>query len=112
MAAVRLFVYGSLKRGGRHHAELAGARFLAEAETAPGYAVIQLGDYPALIELTESSPAPGTGVVSGEVFEVPEALLPALDEFEGEAYVRQSVAVKLAGATDLGVALAYFHKAR
>jgi gamma-glutamylcyclotransferase (GGCT)/AIG2-like uncharacterized protein YtfP len=106
MAAVRLFVYGSLKRGGRHHEELQGARFLAEAETAPGHAVIQLGDYPALIE------APGPGVVTGELFEVPESLLPALDEFEGDAYVRQKLAVKVAGATDLALALAYFHKPR
>jgi gamma-glutamylcyclotransferase (GGCT)/AIG2-like uncharacterized protein YtfP len=78
---------------------------LAEAETAPGHAVIQLGDYPALV-LADG------GVVKGELFEVPESLLLALDEFEGDAYVRQKVAVKVAGATDLALALAYFGKAR
>ncbi|HVY32716.1 MAG TPA: gamma-glutamylcyclotransferase family protein [Polyangiaceae bacterium] len=102
---VRLFVYGSLKRGGRHHAELQNSRFLGEATTAPGHAVIQLGDYPALIQADD-------GVVTGELFEVPESLLPALDELEGDAYVRQNLAVRVAGATDLALALAYFHNAR
>jgi gamma-glutamylcyclotransferase (GGCT)/AIG2-like uncharacterized protein YtfP len=106
MAGVRLFVYGSLKRGGRHHAELQGAPFLGEAETLPGHAVIQLGDYPALVA------SAGPGVVAGELFEVPESLLPALDEFEGDAYVRQNVAVKPYGASEMGMALAYFCKAR
>jgi len=99
-------VYGSLKRGGRHHEELQGAAFLGEAETAPGYAVIQLGDYPALVR------ADAGGVVTGELFEVPESLLPALDEFEGDAYVRQNVAVKPYGASEMGMALAYLCKAR
>jgi gamma-glutamylcyclotransferase (GGCT)/AIG2-like uncharacterized protein YtfP len=48
-ASVRLFVYGSLKRGGRHHEELASARFLGLAETEPGYRLEQLGEYLALL---------------------------------------------------------------
>src|SRR6185369_8713827 len=45
MASVRLFVYGSLKRGGRHHDELEGATFVGEASTLPGYRLEVLGEY-------------------------------------------------------------------
>lgn len=110
MASVRLFVYGTLKRGGRFHDELRGAPFLGEATTGPGYALVRLGDYLALIEQPASGPA-GEGV-TGELFEVPEAILPALDEFEGDAYIRRQLAVRLIGPGAEGLALAYFRKPR
>lgn len=106
-----LFVYGSLKRGERHHRELRGARFVAEARTAPGYGLVPLGPYVALVE------APGrTTGVAGELFEVEETLLPALDEFEGEDYERRAVAVAddaTAGGHSADAAvLAYFKSPR
>ena len=98
-AGVRLFVYGSLKRDGRHHDELIGARFLGLAETEPGYQLEQLGEYLALV------PVPGgvkgreiatdAPTVNGELFEVDAALLPALDAFEGDAYRRAEVRVRV-----------------
>lgn len=83
MASDRLFVYGSLKRGARHHEELAGARFLGEARTLPGYALELVGEYWALVERPgqESS-------VPGELYEMTDELLARLDEFEGDGYVR------------------------
>jgi len=121
-ATVRLFVYGSLKRGGRHHDELqaAGATFLGEAETVPGYRLEALNatetEYLALVSTPTTAAAPQ--VVSGELFEVPESQLPALDAFEGEAYSRGVVelrdprtrALAIAGAS--AESLAYFKKAR
>jgi len=106
-ASVRLFVYGSLKRGGRHHEELAGATFLGEAETVPGYRLEALGEYWALVPVVR--PAPGD-VVQGEVFEVPLAKLPALDAFEGDAYIRAPLALR--GGSPAQESLAYFKKAR
>jgi len=104
MSRVRLFVYGSLKRGGLHHHELKGAEFLGEARTVPGYALEPWGQYLALVA------APGRqDCVTGELFELAEELLPVLDEFEGDAYFRGEVA--LADRND-GAALAYFGKAR
>lgn len=88
-ASVHLFVYGSLKRGGRHHDELEGATFLGLAETGPGYRLEPLGEYLALV------PAAGEGCVPGELFEVPLAKLPALDAFEGDAYERGELPVRL-----------------
>lgn len=113
MNSVRLFVYGSLKRGGLHHVELADSRFVAETGTAPGYAVVQQGAYLALVE------APGSAsTVRGELFEVPVAKLPALDEFEGEGYRRGEVLLQCESGEngerdgEWGSALAYFRKSR
>lgn len=108
MASVRLFVYGSLKRGGRHHEELASAGFLGEDETLAGYQLealplgLGLGDYVALVA------APGSpAAVPGELFEVAESTMGALDAFEGAAYMRGEVPLR-----KFGLALAYFRKAR
>jgi gamma-glutamylcyclotransferase (GGCT)/AIG2-like uncharacterized protein YtfP len=114
-ASVRLFVYGSLKRGGRHHDELAGARFLGLAETEPGYRLEALGDgeYLALVPVAGSRDAAASAIsaVKGELFEVDESLFPALDAFEGDAYIRGQVRLRtdLLGKTVF--ALAYLKKA-
>jgi len=102
---LRLFVYGSLRRGEPHHGELRGARFLGEFETVPGYALAWVGEYRALV----LDPT-GAGVVRGELFEIESALLPALDEFEGDAYLRGELAVKsgVAGDESPATAVAYF----
>jgi gamma-glutamylcyclotransferase (GGCT)/AIG2-like uncharacterized protein YtfP len=85
VAERRLFVYGSLRRGGQHHDLLRGACYSGEVETRPGYALYQQGDYPALAE--------GSGVVAGELWLVHDALLRELDVFEGcpELYQRGEV---------------------
>jgi gamma-glutamylcyclotransferase (GGCT)/AIG2-like uncharacterized protein YtfP len=84
-----LFVYGSLKRDGRHHAELRGAPFLGEARTAPGYAVETLGEPGSGGEYVAMVPRPhALGSVAGEVFLVDAELLVLLDEFEGPDYRR------------------------
>jgi gamma-glutamylcyclotransferase (GGCT)/AIG2-like uncharacterized protein YtfP len=90
MASVRLFVYGSLKRAGRHHDQLRGAVFLGEAETVAGYALEQAGEYLELVSVA------GAGSVTGELFEVSESLLLALDDFEGDAYHRGQVRLRAA----------------
>jgi gamma-glutamylcyclotransferase (GGCT)/AIG2-like uncharacterized protein YtfP len=96
--SVWLFVYGSLKRGERHHAELRGAAFMGKARTVEGYGLEAIGEYSALVE------RPGwVGSVSGELFEVDEPLLRLLDQFEGDDY-RRGV-VRLASAGDAGDAV-------
>jgi gamma-glutamylcyclotransferase (GGCT)/AIG2-like uncharacterized protein YtfP len=109
VASVRLFVYGTLKRGGRYHDELRGAAFLGEATTGPGYELVRLGEYLALVETGKDPDS-----VTGELFEVPEALLASLDEFEGDAYIRRQLAVWLTGGENGAevMALAYFLKPR
>lgn len=112
---VRLFVYGSLKRGGRHHDQLAGARFVGLAETGPGYRLEQLGEYPALVRIRDASSAAS---VKGELFEVDASQLPALDAFEGDAYMRGQITLNATPTGPVGeelrkgvFALAYLKKA-
>lgn len=71
----RVFVYGSLKRGGSNHHLLAGASFEGEA-AVEGLEMWDTGrGFPAC--------APGDGTVEGEVYRVDEATLAAVDRLEG-----------------------------
>jgi gamma-glutamylaminecyclotransferase len=73
-----LFVYGTLKRGGSNHAQLAGQTLLGEARTSPGFTLYSLGEYPGLV----AEPADPDGV-RGELWAVDAAALARLDAFEG-----------------------------
>jgi len=81
-------------RGGKHHAELAEARFVGVAATEARYGVVRVAEYPALV--------PGSDVVRGELYEIEVELVPLLDAFEGYMYRRETV--RLAGG---GAAQAY-----
>ncbi len=75
----RLFVYGSLRQGAGHEmgALLASqSRFLGEA-FVPGR-IYDLGEFPGM-----KDPASPGEEVRGEVYELEEALLWRLDEYEG-----------------------------
>lgn len=76
-----LFVYGTLKRGGKYHDYLEEAELVAEHATAKGEIYDTGLGYPAL-DLN------GKGEVQGEVYDIPEALWPAIDyleDYSGEA---------------------------
>lgn len=73
-----LFVYGTLKRGGSNHAQLAGQTLLGEARTSPGFTLYSLGEYPGLV----ADPTDLHGV-QGELWAVDAAALARLDAFEG-----------------------------
>lgn len=96
--SVRLFVYGSLKCGQKHHRQLRGAPLLASVATAPRYVLLNLGAYPALFD--------GAEVVHGELYAVESDTLTLIDEFEGEAYRRAEVEL-----ADGSRAQAYFLRA-
>lgn len=81
MPSCLLFVYGSLKRGGEHHALLEAARYLGAARTAPGYALVRYVEgYPALHPVPDTDAS--TSTVTGELYEVELGLLGELDAFE------------------------------
>lgn len=73
-----LFVYGTLKRGCRNHARLAGQIFVGPARTTPGFTLYDLGGFPGI----HAAPGDRTGV-AGEVWSVDETTLAQLDAFEG-----------------------------
>jgi len=77
---ILLWVYGTLKKGGRLHGAMRGASFLACCRSFPGYQLLKLGWYPGLVRV----PCPGPGdTVAGELYEVPVEMLDRLDEVEG-----------------------------
>lgn len=87
----RVFVYGTLKRGGSNHRYLAGQHYLGNARTAPGYTLYSLGDYPGMVHSGDP-----THTVTGEVWLVDAAGLVQLDALEGVdegLYARELIAL-------------------
>ena len=85
----RLFLYGSLKRGFPNNRLLEGQRFLGEATTRPRYRLYDVGEYPALLPVTDGGIA-----IRGEVWEVDTTALVALDRYEclhKGLYTRQAI---------------------
>jgi gamma-glutamylaminecyclotransferase len=74
----KLFVYGTLKRDGGNHHYLASQRFLGAARTSPGYRLFEVGGFPGMVPFLSDERG-----VTGEVWEVDDAGLAILDEFEG-----------------------------
>jgi gamma-glutamylaminecyclotransferase len=81
-----VFVYGTLLRGEPNHELLSRSRFLGEARTEPSYTLVDMGAFPAMIHQGSTS-------VVGEVFEVTDDVLDALDELEGHPdwYTRTTI---------------------
>lgn len=106
--AHRVFVYGTLKRGFPNHALLRDAVFVGTGQTRLAYPMIVQGGFfsPAML------PEPGAGHrVCGEVWEVGEAALAALDRLEAThlptGYVRNKIEIELATA-EITLAWVYF----
>jgi hypothetical protein len=47
---MRLFTYGTLKRGHQLHGHLAAQSYLGDAQTLPEFRLLNCGWYPALVE--------------------------------------------------------------
>lgn len=69
---VLLFAYGSLMQGELHHDALVGATLKGPAKTPPGYVLVDLGPFPAMMV------SPGKPV-EGELYQIPRKLLLKLD---------------------------------
>ncbi len=86
----RVFVYGTLRGGGSNAWRLAAGVCLGPATVAGR--LYRVSWYPALVC------DPDGGPVVGELWAVPDTLLPALDAFEGPEYRRMRVPVDCADA--------------
>ena len=92
MTSHLLFVYGTLRKGGASAISrlYPDSRFIANA--AVGGRLYDLGEFPALL-LDESSAS-----VIGEIYEIDDNALNALDEFEASAaYLRRQVEISVNG---------------
>jgi gamma-glutamylaminecyclotransferase len=101
----RVFVYGTLKRGGDNHPYIAYQQFLGPARTPPGYTLYSLGDYPGMVRTPED-----TAGVNGELWAVDDACLQQLDLLEGVAEgLYERVSLKLAAPADVGPVETYLY---
>ncbi len=73
---MRVFTYGTLMRGEANHRLLRGSLFVGVAKTVRGFGLFDHGHFPAMVRM-------GDGVVAGEVFEITDETLRALDRLEG-----------------------------
>jgi gamma-glutamylcyclotransferase (GGCT)/AIG2-like uncharacterized protein YtfP len=103
MATIRLFVYGTLKRGMPKNGYLAGQEYLGPARTEVGYRLYDCGRYPGLVATADG------GVIDGELWRVGEAILPQLDAYEGVPDLYQRGEVRLQDVH--GPVITYFYVA-
>ena len=88
MKTVKIFVYGTLKKGFRNHDRFCGNAISIEPamvngklyDTGWGFPAMQLSDNP-------------DDIVHGEIITIPEADLPAIDHLEGVPRLYQRVEV-------------------
>jgi gamma-glutamylcyclotransferase (GGCT)/AIG2-like uncharacterized protein YtfP len=87
---VKLFVYGTLKRGLSRNRYLDGQQFDGEARTSPYYRLLDCGSYPGLVPAAQLS-VDGLSI-EGEVWEIDSRCLQILDEVEavGEGLYRRA----------------------
>ena len=71
-----VFVYGTLKKGGWLHQYLEDATLVRVTTTrTPEWALLSTGQFPIMVM--------GNAYVKGQVYEIPDTLLPRLDHAEG-----------------------------
>ena len=109
----RVFVYGTLKRGFPNHHYMTGATFIAEARTVDAYPLVVGGTWftPYLIPEKDEGHR-----VKGEIWDVPEHMMPALDRLESvhlpNGYRRTVIPVMLDGSDERSEAWTYFRERR
>lgn len=103
---MNVFVYGTLKRGYGNHKLLGSSPFIGQG-SIKGFDIYDLGPYPAIQESEDPS-----AVVWGEVYEINDAVLKALDQLEGEGflYKRSVVTVDMNGAAVEAYVYVYLRK--
>jgi len=100
-----VFVYGTLKHGGRNHRLLAGAEYVGPARTERKYRLIDCGPYPALVEHA-AEPLEITGELYRIAASLQPSLLPALDELEDEGVLYRRIVVPVTPLVDEAAAQA------
>jgi len=92
-----VFVYGTLRRGQCLHHVLADQEFLGEAQTAPVYVMVSLGDFPGLVLPEAFAREVNSLSIEGELYCVDRDCLAELDRVEcvGEGmYQRRLVSLQ------------------
>lgn len=88
MKTVKIFVYGTLKKGFRNHDRFCGNAISIELATVNGRLYDTGWGFPAM-QLSDNP----DDIVHGEIITIPEADLPAIDRLEGVPRLYQRVEV-------------------
>ncbi len=108
---MRLFVYGTLKRDDRAHylLKIWNPDFIGEAKTNEDYHIYNQGAFPGLVK-----DATIEGGVHGELFEVSEECMKALDYYEGVGHglYRREVVLLEDGSTATSYLMLRANKSR
>ena len=95
----RVFVYGTLKKGGGNHRLLNGCKFVGEHITENEHTMVDFGPFPAILE-------GGTTPITGEVYVINNSVAGDLDRLEGDPSMYQRKIID----TEYGKALVYYMK--
>lgn len=86
----KVFTYGTLLSGEPNHRVLRGSRCIGPAHTPPRFRLVDLGAFPGML-------AEGHTSVEGELYEVDDDVLAALDRLEGHPRFYLRAPIILAG---------------
>ena len=89
MKTVKIFVYGTLKKGFRNHDRFCGNAISIELATVNGRLYDTGWGFPAM-QLSDNP----DDIVHGEIITIPEADLPAIDRLEGVPRLYQRVEIR------------------
>jgi len=90
----RVFTYGTLMAGEGNHHLLAHARLVGEARTREEFTLYDLGSFPGIVR-------GGEDAILGEVYEVDEPTLAALDRLESHPRFYRRTTIRLATGEDV-----------
>ena len=91
---MKLFIYGTIKRGQCRADVMREQKFLGNVKLVPMYKMFNLGQFPALVEVSVENN--GT-MIEGELWEVDEDCVRRLDMIEGAPSFYRRQEVKVAG---------------
>ena len=96
---MKVFVYGTLKRGGVLHNSLKDCKYLG-VDKIENFTMFELGWYPAVVPTLDSRES-----IYGEVYEIDDKILSELDAIEGKGTLYDRVKIN----TRFGVAMMYVY---
>lgn len=102
---LRLFVYGTLKKGHSNHKLILNARKIADGYTVKTLLMMESGEFPVVFEQGNSFAAMLS--VAGELYEIEDRMLVTLDRLEdlGGMYDRRILLIRTATGSTVPAAM-------
>jgi len=91
---MKVFLYGTLKKGFSNHRLMAGQTFVAEAKTLPKYKLYRTSGFPCMVYCEDGK------AIIGELWEIDEKCRKNLDYFEGHPHLFRRESVEIQDVTE------------